>query len=412
MDKLTYGSYSSDITDVVFDSTKGYSEPNGEQEVRKQLSFPFKEVKDYINSIANTDSDGTTILLRISADNLIQYSLDGETWNDTASGGHIIYDDAENQMPQRTRLMFRNASVTDTGSMTVVEGIQGEEGVGVSSIVQVSSSSESGGQNVWRATLTNGNTYDFVVLNGQQGEQGEMGTGLIILGSYASLEDLQIAHPTGNRGDCYIVGTSDSNPAYVWDVNDNAWESIGKIRGEKGATGATGAQGVSIQSINVQSSTADGGANIITITLSNGATSTFTIYNGTQGSAGTGMPTGGSAGQMLTKRTSVDYDLQWTSPAVVDQSYDSTSTNAQSGTAVAEAVDELKVIVITSSSFSSLPQTITNTAITANHVVINSVLSNPSAQAGDWTVTTSSGSLTISGSINGSTTVTLYLALS
>lgn len=70
---------------------------------------------------------------------------------------------------------------------------------------------------------------------------------------------------------------------------------------------------------------------------------------------------------------------------------------------------EGKCLVLTTSAFSSLPQTISNTAITANHVVINSVLSNPSAQTGDWTVTTSNGSLSISGSISGSTTITLYL---
>ena len=66
-------------------------------------------------------------------------------------------------------------------------------------------------------------------------------------------------------------------------------------------------------------------------------------------------------------------------------------------------------LTVTSSSFSSLPQTISNSNITADHVVINSVLSNPSAQTGDWTVTTTSGSLTISGTISGSTTITLYL---
>ena len=68
-----------------------------------------------------------------------------------------------------------------------------------------------------------------------------------------------------------------------------------------------------------------------------------------------------------------------------------------------------KCVVVTSSSFSSLPQTLSNANLTASHVVINSVLSNPSAQTGDWTVTTSSGSLSISGSISGSTTITLYL---
>lgn len=66
-------------------------------------------------------------------------------------------------------------------------------------------------------------------------------------------------------------------------------------------------------------------------------------------------------------------------------------------------------LVLTSSSFSSLPQTISNSNITDKHVVVNSVLSNPSAQTGNWTVTTSNGSLTISGSISGTTTITLYL---
>ena len=130
------------------------------------------------------------------------------------------------------------------------------------------------------------------------------------------------------------------------------------------------------------------------------------------------LPNGGTTGQVLAKQSASDGDADWETIVfpTVDQTYGSSSSNAQSGTAVAEAVaeavDELKVLVITSSSFSSLPQTISNTAITANHVVINSVLSNPSAQTGDWTVTTSDGSLTISGSISGTTTVTLYLALS
>ena len=80
-----------------------------------------------------------------------------------------------------------------------------------------------------------------------------------------------------------------------------------------------------------------------------------------------------------------------------------------SGFITSSALTELKCLVLTSSSFSSLPQTITNSNITADHVVINSVLSNPSAQTGDWTITTSAGSLSVSGSISGATTLTLYL---
>lgn len=65
------------------------------------------------------------------------------------------------------------------------------------------------------------------------------------------------------------------------------------------------------------------------------------------------------------------------------------------------------VVEVTQSSVSSLPVTITNTAITANHVVVDSVLSNPSAQTGDWTVTTSAGQAVIAGDISGTTDITI-----
>ena len=72
----------------------------------------------------------------------------------------------------------------------------------------------------------------------------------------------------------------------------------------------------------------------------------------------------------------------------------------------------LKTLVVSVPSFSSLPQTISNASVTSDMVVVNSVLSSPTAQTSDWTVTTSNGSLTISGSISGSTTATLYLTRS
>lgn len=71
-----------------------------------------------------------------------------------------------------------------------------------------------------------------------------------------------------------------------------------------------------------------------------------------------------------------------------------------------------EVLVFDVASFSALPQTVTNSNITSDMVVVNSVLGSPAAQTGDWTVTTSDGSLTVSGSISGSTTLTLYLAKS
>jgi hypothetical protein len=74
-------------------------------------------------------------------------------------------------------------------------------------------------------------------------------------------------------------------------------------------------------------------------------------------------------------------------------------------------VSKTEVLIINVASFSSLPQTVNDANIENDMVVVNSVLGTPSAQTADWTVTTSSGSLTISGTnaISGSTTATLYL---
>ena len=66
-------------------------------------------------------------------------------------------------------------------------------------------------------------------------------------------------------------------------------------------------------------------------------------------------------------------------------------------------------IMLRSSSFNSLPVTITDSHIKSYHYVARCELSNPAAQTSDWTITTSNGSLTIAGSINGSTMVNILL---
>ena len=76
---------------------------------------------------------------------------------------------------------------------------------------------------------------------------------------------------------------------------------------------------------------------------------------------------------------------------------------------VSAEVDAVTCVVVTISDFSALPQVAFNENITDDMVVVNSVLSNPSAQTGDWTATTAEGSVTITGSISGTTALTLYL---
>ena len=105
------------------------------------------------------------------------------------------------------------------------KGDPGEDGVGISSITKVSTQ---GLVDTYAITYTDGTSTTFQVTNGAKGEQGEQGT--------------------------------------------------------PGAPGAAGADGVSVSSIvQTTTSTTSGGINIITVTLSNGATSTFEIRNGAKG---------------------------------------------------------------------------------------------------------------------------------
>lgn len=74
---------------------------------------------------------------------------------------------------------------------------------------------------------------------GPQGEKGADGTGVTILGSFGSLEELEAAHPTGNAGDAYLV----NGDLYVWSPTEEGWMNAGNIQGPPGETGPQGAKG-------------------------------------------------------------------------------------------------------------------------------------------------------------------------
>ena len=74
---------------------------------------------------------------------------------------------------------------------------------------------------------------------------------------------------------------------------------------------------------------------------------------------------------------------------------------------------EVLVLSTGSSTVNALPYTFTDVNIDADMVGVKMDLSNPSAQTGDWTVTTANngttGTAQITGTISGTTTITLYL---
>ena len=87
MNKLSYGNYSSSISDFAFDETNGYNDPTSPTETRKQLSFPLKEVKDFVNNTVSVKGS-EAVQLVVTNDNTLQYktSPDAEPVDVTVSG--------------------------------------------------------------------------------------------------------------------------------------------------------------------------------------------------------------------------------------------------------------------------------------------------------------------------------------
>lgn len=158
--------------------------------------------------------------------------------------------------------------------MDLSTGVRGADGVGVENIVYNS-------DYTMTIYLTDGTSYTSPVLRGEKGETG----------------------PQGPQG----------------------------ATGATGARGDTGATGTGIASV-VQTaiSTADGGTNVVTVTLTDGTKSTFQVKNGTKGSKGDKGDTGPQGPQGATGATGA------TGPAGAD--WVPTSAELQS---IAEAAAEI-----------------------------------------------------------------------
>jgi hypothetical protein len=91
---------------------------------------------------------------------------------------------------------------------------------------------------------------------GPTGPKGNDGTGVNILGSYDTIDDLIIAHPSGNIGEAYIV----AGDLHVWNQEKNNWINVGKVQGPQGEKGEAG---IGISNVEIQDE-------ILVITYSDG----------------------------------------------------------------------------------------------------------------------------------------------
>ncbi len=273
--------------------------------------------------------------LRVNGDGQLEVSYDGESYETTGSGGHLVVDENGERLPQRGRLQFRNAVVEDFAGMTVVtakqgetgatgpqgpagpqgeqgergltgpqgatgpqgpQGVQGEQGIpgpqgetgatgpqgptgaqgpqglqgprgdvgptgaqgptgatgpqgpqGVQGPIgpqgpqgiqgPIGPTGETGPQGPVGATGPTGPQGP----QGEKGEPGKDGASFSILGRYDDLEALEAAHPAGEKGDAWAVGSVEENEIFVW--SDAGWESIGSMQGPPGEQGPMGPQG-------------------------------------------------------------------------------------------------------------------------------------------------------------------------
>lgn len=231
--------------------------------------------------------------IRTDSDGKIEVTLDETTWQSTASSGHVIEDAEGNAVAQRSRLRFMSGTVTDEDGITVITALKGDKGdrgdtgatgatgatgekgatgaTGPVLVPEISSEGEiswtiqasgtvpakrsirgpqgvqgiQGVQGPAGATGPQGATGPTGATGpqGPTGPRGADGASFVVRGIYATLAELKAAHATGEAGDAWAVGTSESNVIYIWDTDAAGWKSVGALQGPMGPAGPTGATG-------------------------------------------------------------------------------------------------------------------------------------------------------------------------
>lgn len=137
-----------------------------------------------------------------------------------------------------------------------------------------------------------------VTPKGVAGPIGPAGSGIVYKGDVADYAELMTI--TGMvQNDAYLV-LSDGR---LYTYNGTAWPDEGNGINFKGPAGKSIVDIVKTGSVGL--------IDTHTITYSDSTTSTFDVTNGQDGDDGVGVPTGGTTGQILVKKSNSDYDTEW-----------------------------------------------------------------------------------------------------
>ena len=126
-------------------------------------------------------------------------------------------------------------------------GADGNDGVGIQSIEQTTASAESGGENVFTVTLTNGHSANFVVKNGSKGDKGDTGeTGATGADGYTPVKGVD--YFDGADGKDGIDGKDGMSVTHSWNgtvltvTSASGTDSV-DLKGDKGDKGEKGDPG-------------------------------------------------------------------------------------------------------------------------------------------------------------------------
>ena len=266
------------------------------------------------NACKYTGTLSFAIVFKCTEDDIVVYQkssdiFKGITVKDTINNSDAVVDDYSDILQKWYDQLFNGEGGSGTGEPGAdgksayeialdngfegseqewLESLNGADGIGIASIVQTVISTEDGGENTVVIKLTNGQPAMFKFFNGSKGSDGKDG-------AKGDKGD------TGEKGEQGIQGEKGSDGVGITDVviedgnliitmSDNGTLNLGKVVGDNGSDGkdgTDGADGIGITSV-VQTTTsdADNGENIVTVTLTNGQTATFTVKNGSKGSQG------------------------------------------------------------------------------------------------------------------------------
>ena len=146
-------------------------------------------------------------------------------------------------------------------------------------------------------------TNGDVGYTGSAGPAGANGTSVRIVGTMNGgnpAYDLAVGFPTPVAGD----GVIDEITGNLWVYSGTSWSSVGQIKGDIGYTGSAGTNGEVGYTGSAGANGNDGAPGMPGNDGSPG-------MPGNDGAPGAGVPTGGTAGQVLAKIDSGDYNTEW-----------------------------------------------------------------------------------------------------